>query len=517
MLSVRLALLLAIVLAAPTAAAFATPKDEIAIAYDANQAPLIISAGALAAEGDYREGVLAGLLEESRIGPVPTLTLATGSSWSNVTGATLVIHSGSVFLRLENASAHGKVTTDYGFALALPRSPFSAEGAPASPALLVASPSLHAELSVAARDVAELLPMDATISVLDSSGTPLEGWSVRQVNQDLNAGRSGEAGEANVVVFRTADAFTATLTGKALAGGLGARAAAMDLRVSPGESDDFTETVETLGNVTNLMSGGGQDGPSPFDAAGPLTSLEVLSGFLNGAMIIVPSGDGGSEDPPKALEARFGSDTFDPGAFTMIRSKDLDLAWGDEEMRVGGTSDVAITQQGFHVDAPLTLGPVPILALLLWLAAAGAVVYFFVKRPPASKGKWKYRIIGGAVYAVALVAVFWWWDVSFAQTFGTSVITVLKERGLSPDSYTQVSLVLGLELVPWGIASILFALPVRIGLGVLLRYRGEGSSFKGVAKAGGLLSLAILGPIYALWIVNVLLAEVLKFAPTLFG
>ena len=55
------------------------------------------------------------------------------------------------------------------------------------------------------------------------------------------------------------------------------------------------------------------------------------------------------------------------------------------------TSDVALTRDGFHVDAPLTVGLVPLLSLLLWLGAAGACAYFLMKRPPASNTGWPVR------------------------------------------------------------------------------------------------------------------------------
>ena len=125
--------------------------------------------------------------------------------------------------------------------------------------------------------------------------------------------------------------------------------------------------------------------------------------------------------------------------------------------------------------------------------------------------------VSALIWLVVLAAVFWWWDRSFAETFGTSLLTLFKQRGLSGQSFSQLSLIFGIEMIPWGLAGLLFALPVRIILGVLLRYRGQGSSFKRIAAAGGLVSLAIFGPIYALWIANVLIAQIVQHAPKLFG
>lgn len=512
--------LVAFTLVAPSALALASPRDEVSIAYAANAGPLVLAAGDLHAEGQARVGTLAALLDESRIGPVPRLSIgerANGSvSLLNVSDATIVIHSGNLMWLLEEATVPLEVTVPYGFGLALPRSPFDDEAGPASPALVLAAPVLRAELSWAG-GATDLLPLDATVSVLGADGRPVAGWDRRDVNFDLDA-RSAESGEG--VALRAEGAFVARLTGQALITGLGASRADLALDVQPSDEDRFTETVEAMDSATGLLAGGDASGAGLSGPDSPMQQLAPLSGFLNGAIILMtPPGDGqgGGEEAPEALEARIGSDTLETGAFTLLRSKDLALAWGDDQMRVRGTPTVAVTQQGFHVDAPLTLGLVPLLALAFWLAAVGAVVYFILRRPPASKGILKHRIASTLVYVVVLALVFLYWDASFADTFGTSILTLLRQDGLDGSSYTQLALVFGLETIPWTLAALLFALPVRIAVGVALRYRGQGSSYKGLAKAAGLVSLAIFGPLYALWIVNVLIQQAMRMMPNLMG
>lgn len=510
-------LLVALALLAPIAGAFSSPRDEVAIAYDANRAPLALAAGALAVEGTLRVGILGAMLDEARIGPIPRVVIGERSggvpSFTEARDATLVVHEGNLLWMLEETTASLAVEAPYAFALGLPRSPFDAPGNASSPALVVAGPEVRADVRWSG-GFTDLVPLDATISLLDADGRPIAGFDRRAVNADLDASTARNAPEA--VVFRATGDFAARLTGQAIAGGLGATAADLRVDVDRAEDDRFTETVAALDEAMATFSGGQATGLS--GPGSPVQQLEAISGFLNGALVLLPPpGQDGEDAPPTPRESRIGGQDVDAGPFTVLRSEDLALAWGNEEMRVDGTSDVSITSQGLRAEAPLVVGLVPLLSLLLWLGAAAAVVYFFVRRPPASKGKVTHRVASTVVYALALVVTFVLWDASFADTFGTSVLTLLREKGFSAQSYSQFSLVFGLEMIPWSLAALLFALPVRIGLGVLLRYRGQGSSYKGVAKAGGLVSLAILGPIYALWIVNVLVQQLMAFLPRFLG
>lgn len=509
--------LVAVALLAPVAAAFSTPHDEVDIAYDANRAPLGLAAGDLSTEGAFRVGVLGALLNESRIGPIPRLVVGerggSALSFAEAQDATIVIHEGSLLWMLGDARVPMTARAPYAFGLALPRSPFDGDAATQSPALIMAGPEVAADLSWPG-GVTDLLPLDAEVSVLDAAGKPLAGYDRRRVNADLDATSARNAEEG--VVLRAEGAFTARLSGMAIGGGLGASAADLRVQVARAEDDRFLETVDALDRAMGMFSGGGETGLS--GPGSPVAQLEAISGFLNGAVVLLPPPGSDDDAPaPSPVSSRIGGQDVETGPFTVLRSEDLALAWGDDQMRVDGTTSVAITSTGVRADAPLTMGPVPVLSVLLWLVAAGAVAYFFVRRPPASKGKVKLRILSTVVYALAIVVVFVLWDASFAETFGTSVLTLLREKGFSAQSYSQFALVFGLEMIPWSLAVLLFALPVRIALGVLLRYRGEGSSYKGVAKAGGLVALAILGPVYAMWIVNVLVQQLLKAAPAMFG
>jgi hypothetical protein len=155
----------------------------------------------------------------------------------------------------------------------------------------------------------------------------------------------------------------------------------------------------------------------------------------------------------------------------------------------------------------------PILSLVLWAIALGAVVWFFVKRPPKTKGPLGWRLGGlGAHIAVwILVAVLW--DISFKATFGTSVLTLVRDVGISFATLPRIGILAAFEALPWSVASLFFALPVRIAAGIGLRQLGKGKALAGFAKAAGLISLIAFGPIYALWISNLVLAQVFAHLP----
>lgn len=493
----------------PVAAAFPTADEEVSIRYPADGSPAAVGTGRLAFEGDVRGGVLgAGSAGFARFAAIPRLDVVErgeGGAMRSETirDVTLVVHEGSFVWRF--ASGGSLDTTGeapYAMGLALPEAPIpSASGDPAGPGLLLAGDAL----GVAGRwsgEATELLALDATVSLLDAQGAALPGWSRREVNPGV---RAAEADPARLdTIFAPSGPFAANVSHGlvGLAFGDGAEAT---LRVRPSESDRFEPTLAVL------ESAGAQLGYSDgvFAGASPLRALEDFSPMLNGATLLVPRPD----DPDAApTHSSVGGRDFEVGPITVLRSDDLSVAWREDEMRVQGQATVAVGRQGFAVEAPATLGFLPALSVALWVVAAAAAVWFFVRRPPAAEGSWTFRFVGWIAHALAFLLVFYLWDASFADTFGTSFFSVARE-GVTPDSVPRMMLVLAIEMIPWGLAALFFALPVRIALGVALRYLGQGKTLKGFAKAGGLLSLAVFGPLHALWLFNVVLERVLPLLP----
>ena len=536
-----LAAVVVLLLFAPTAAAFSATRGQVEIKYDLTAAPIMLASGKLDATGDLTGGLLSAQMLESRLGPIPTLSIveAKNSSLPNVTNvskATLVVHAGNMMWKLDNATAHMRATAAYGFGLALAQSPFD-QNNEGDPAVIMAGPRINATITWARGDLTLLL-FDATVSVLDATGKVVPEWDHRYVNPnaDLRDAGNGNSPPSGSVLLSASGAFDSTIHAQALAGSLSRAGSQMRLGVSQADDDRFLEAADAVANATKLFSQGqeggkGSDGAGPFGGGGGagdvISQLGSLSGVFNGAVLIlnIPNdnnqdGSGASNASARTegpIDAKLGDQALDVGPFALLRSQSLALAWGDGTVSVQGEAKTTVTQNGFAVDAPLTVGLFPLFSVVLWLVAIGSVVLFLVKRPPPSKGKWSLRGLSWLAYIAVLLVVFWFWDKSFADTFGTSLITQLRAHGVSSASYTQLGLVFGVEMIPWSLAALLFALPVRIALGVALRYRGQGSSYKGIAKAGGLVALGVLGPLYALWIVNVLIAQIVQYAPKVFG
>lgn len=514
------ALLLAVLFAVPVGAAFSATHDEVSIKFDQSGAPLMVAAGHAELNGLASGGLLGAFLHEARIGPIPLLSIVDARNGSSslpklldVEKATILVHDGHLAWRLENGTASVGAIADYGIAMALPLSPFASD-AEQAPGVILAAPGLNATVGWTRGD-AFLVPFSANLTILDAAGKPVPGYDHVFVNPTPNA-KNGEAPQG--LALHAVGAFNGTMPARGLAIGLDNRSASMRIDVTPSATDRFVEAIGSIQDATTIFAGGGQgDQGGPGIPADALGQMAPLGGFFNGAVLVLDTPTDNGTQPAQAIEARLGDQPLDTGPFALVRSPGVALQWGDGDVNLAGRTTVAVTKVGFATAPPLVVGMVPIIAVLLWLAAIGAVVFYFVKRPPKAEPKMKMKLVSLLIYAAVAILVFLWWDYSFAQTFGTSILKYLTANGVSGRTVTQLGTIFGIEMLPWTFAAILFALPVRIGLGVLLRYRGEGTSYKSLAKAGGLLSLAIFGPLYALWIVNVLLAQILKFAPGMFG
>lgn len=495
-----------VLLLLPVAGAFPTSAAEVSIRYPAGAAPVAVGVGTLSFEGVARGGVLgAGDADFASFHAVPSFDILYREADGKVRPSalrdvTLVIHEGSFLWRFDSGAFRANASPEYGLGLALPQVPVSAA---AGPGILLAGDSLRAAGRWSG-EVSQLVALDASVSLFDRDGEALPGWERRVVNRDVSV---SEADPATVeTLFVVSGAFSARIDRGVVGFAFGDSPEAA-LRVRPAERDRFSETL------TLLEEAGAQLGieEGPLSGSNPLRALADLSPILNGATLLVPSGGDAGATPPTSSVV--GGRDFPVGPITVLRSDDLQVGWRDDEMQVQGDATVAVGREGFAVEAPVALGFMPLAGIILWALAAVAIVWFLIRRPPAAKGSWTYRILGWAAHLAAFLLVFYLWDSSFRDTFGTSFLALASE-GITPESVPRLMLVLALEMVPWGLAALLFALPVRIALGVGLRYLGQGKSFKGIAKAGGLLSLAIFGPLHALWLFNVVLEHALPFLPT---
>lgn len=489
-----------VALLAPTAAAFAAAEGALYLSYDAAAPPALLATGAVESRGSVVDGMVIAGSTTTRLQAIPHLTIVDrtgGTGETQVRDATIEVHAGALLWGMPPGTSLGiALSAPYALGLGLPQAPLPSGTAGAG--FLISGEAVTGSGSWT-RGTAELAPFDAAITIRDARGTPLAGWESRRVN----AGATSQSDpDALGVVFRAEGAFEARI-GATLLGGAVGRPGDLTLSVSAAGEDRLAATAAML-EVTTAAFFGGED---PFSkVAEPLDVLAQASGILNGAVLVLPGGVGEGVDAIAPIEARHGDAAFDPGALTILRG-DMDVVWQNGEMQVQGEPTVALGRNGFQIDEPLRVWIFPFVSLVLWALAAGAITYYFMKRPPQGAPSTSLRLLSFGFYVVMIVAVFFVWDRSFEQSFGTGVFSTIRSQGITPDSLPTIGLLLGLELVPWGIAALLFALPVRIALGVALRYLGRGKSFKGLAAGGGMLSLGLLGPVYALWCFNLVWAR----------
>lgn len=490
-------LALALLVATPAASAFAGARQPMDVAFGREDAPTLIAAGSFALDAGFEGGFFATDPERMRLGAVPRLTVVelTGMGPRNTTfeDVSLVVEAGTFVWR---GALQGTLGADYGFALALPTLPVAGMGEGVGEGgLLLVGPRVAGALSSTPAG-SDLQVVDGRVSLVRPDGKYVDGWAHRPVNEGATLGATPRAGQ---VLFHLEGRFAADFAGPVAGGIVGAADA--DLTLQPAEVERFTETLDALDGVSRAL--GMQGGLVGADS--PLRRLEALAPTLNGAVFLLPR-DGQDELAPRT--ATHGDASFEPGPFLLLRAEESTLGWSDGSMRVQSTPTLALMRNGFAIEEPMRVGFVPIASLLLWAVAFGAIVYFFVRRPAQAQPVLTIRALGWVVQGLALVAAFYLWDQSFAASFGTSFLREV-ESGAGVEDASRLGFLLALELAPWTIAALFFALPMRIALGVGLRYAGKGKSFKGFAKAGGYLVLGLVGPAYALWLFNVVLTHVL--------
>ncbi len=516
----RVLVLFLLLLASGTASAFPGAATHVDIAYALGTTPIALSKGHLELAGDVQEILLTAGHNESRIGPIPLLTLVTigkDGSFQNetFTDATLVVHTGTLVLRLEeNERQSLAIDAPYGLGIGIPNAPFGErdENATQRPGVLLAATDIFTTFSWATRPV-DLIFLDATVSVLDKGGTPASTWDHRRINENAsvqNATSGGDFQEGTLV--RAEGNFNVHLHSAAVAAALG-NSPNMTMAVTQAKNDRYLDALDAFVALGASM-GNAEAMQGPADA---LKKLESFAGILNGAIILMtpPAEDGSKGVHPLVAYIR-GNET-ELGSFAFMRSEDIKIGWQETEMRIAGRSAVAITGAGASVDPPALVGPIPLITAVLYAMAAASIVVLIVRRPPKGNPSILIRL-GSAAFGIgAAVVVFYLWDVAFAQTFGTSFLTQASSEAFTSDRLAELGSIFALQTLPWGIAVLAFALPTRIIFNVGLRYFGYGKSLKGVATAAGFGALAIFGPSHALWLTNMMMGYLFDLLPAIPG
>lgn len=521
-----LALLMVVpLLFAGSAAAFAPSEAPVRLRFDAGHAPMTVAAGALHAKGEVRESVMAVGLRDAELGPIPRLVVAEVSgdgTFSNATyeNVTLVAHDGGLlWRRSDNGTLRADLSMDFGVLLAMSGGEGGNRSGPEGgglegPGIALAGSPIAGRLEAAGGD-SELAFLDAAVTLRASDGAPVPGWDGRRLNAGASPDQMREGPDGNrsgetpgLLFLRAEGAFASQWRSRVLMMSPDP-AAGMRVQVREAPEERFTETLGVLTDAMSRFEGDASDPKGGMGHDNPLEGMGPLVGILNGATLLINQGDGdrGSVQP---LEARVGDAPVERSGFALLRGGDVELAWTGSEVHAMGQPALVLTGDGLAAPATAALGPVPILSIVLWALAVGAIVVYYVKKPPMVELPRAIRLTAFATHAVALLLAFYLWDRSFAATFGTSALT-LAFSGMGAEGLPFLGAVLAVELIPWTLVILLIALPVRILLGIAFRYLAKGKGLKGVAKAGGLAALVLLGPFYALWLLNQVLAPVLAF------
>lgn len=269
-----------------------------------------------------------------------------------------------------------------------------------------------------------------------------------------------------------------------------------------GERFTLKPMQQMLGNL------GGDEENATENEDDPLGALRQIAPVLDGVLL-------GNLSQPVTVDG----EPFQEAGWAFFRFDRLELAGGPE------VNEVSVTGQGrlILVDGELydersavELGPlhIPILSILLWLVAAGAIVASIFLKPFVGADNVKsfglIRLLGLIFHILAIVAAFVLFDLEVKAVLGTSLLTILFAGGGGQG--VALGLVAFFQLLPFGLAVVFFGLPMRFLANAALRFGGLKSA-KGFGKGVGNLATWGLGAIY----LRVLLGGFLGIALDLLG
>lgn len=299
------------------------------------------------------------------------------------------------------------------------------------------------------------------------------------------------------------------------------------------DADNRTDEANEItpdDNGTATTDASGPDCPSATnegdDPAAQLALFEPFSGVLNGAVVLIQfdglaAGAFGAMGPgTSGVTAAFGGQPIGAG-FILARGGTSQIDWSAAGTAVTGTPSVVVSTSGIAAPAVSTVALLPVWAIILWVAAIGAVVYHLRRHARgdqetadavtgedvAVEAKWRLLGIGThlVVFLVALLA----WDAAFATTFGTSLFT-LMDAGSGTVAGPVLGIVAALELIPLVFALVLFGVPVAIVSTIGLRHVAGVRGLGGFAAANAWIATFLLGQGHALWFLGGVLGTVMQ-------
>ncbi|MHB8604946.1 MAG: hypothetical protein ACYDCK_06780 [Thermoplasmatota archaeon] len=367
---------------------------------------------------------------------------------------------------------------------------------------MIAAPGASGTFLPANGAATQLTPLDATVTIRDhATSVALPNWNARIVNGGST--RPGGTGISTTFDLTTVPEVTHAAGVTLLALGVPGTPMAASASLAASGAPRFEDAARELSRALALLGSANAQGASAAQSTSNVVdAMRPFAPFLDGALVILRQGD--ALGAPFDVETPQG--TAPSSGFTLFHAGDLQATWvAAANFGVAGTTTVGYAGPGF-VTAPVAsaFGYVPYVSIALWVVALGLVVAWLIRRPKIEEPHPRARWFSLAAHIVALVVVFVFWDASFAQAFGTSVLGLLRAGNFD---LRGLGLTFGLEMVPWTVASFVFALPVRIAVTFGLRFLHRGKEWRGAAKAAGLVVMGLLLGAYALFFLNATLVQ----------
>lgn len=233
---------------------------------------------------------------------------------------------------------------------------------------------------------------------------------------------------------------------------------------------------------------GGSDDQREDD---PLSSLRQIAPVLDGVLL-------GNLSQPVTVDG----EPFQDAGWAFFRFERMELAAGPaaNEVSLAGESRLMLVDGDLYDERnAIHLGPlhIPVLSIVLWLVAAGAIFASYSLKPLVGADNVKsfglVRLLGLIFHILAFVAAFVLFDLEIKAVLGTSLLTILFAGGGGQG--VALGLVAFFQLLPFGLAALFFGLPMRFLANAALRFGGLNSA-KGFGKGVGNLATWGLGALF---------------------
>ncbi len=241
------------------------------------------------------------------------------------------------------------------------------------------------------------------------------------------------------------------------------------------EGLDLGKLSAVIDDINGASSkGGASDGIN----VGGLDSLKpILARVLNGAIMRVPTQAAGPGDVVKGLQ--------------LTRLERLTVASDGSRLRLAGDAALVITGGRVQGAEPLygfSFLELPWWSYLLWVLAIGAFITRLVlgEKAPKANERWdRLRWIGWVAGPLAFLLLFWVWDLTVQDVWGTSVLDGLT-HGFAPESFLVL---LAIDVAPFLLMLFAVASPLRLLIRSGLRIGRQGSFMRLSSAAAYLLSI----------------------------